>query len=195
MAEWPSREMAARLVAPAFTEEDFNSNDGMQTAIFGPIFWASIHLVSFNYPVHPTPADRERHRRWLLATGDVLPCRYCRENFASNVERAGGFDDAFESRDALSRFCHRLHAEVSRMLGKEGPPVSYEQLREQYEGFRSRCVVGADRVGAERGCTVPKHEGAKGRCVLKVIPREATCEGFEVDEACRVRVRRPFETR
>lgn len=37
-----------------FTEEDYKSGDGMQTAIFGPVFWTAIHLVSFNYPLNPT---------------------------------------------------------------------------------------------------------------------------------------------
>ena len=42
-----------------FTENDYNSNDGMMTSIWGPPLWHSLHTISFNYPVQPTETQKK----------------------------------------------------------------------------------------------------------------------------------------
>ena len=37
-----------------FNKQDYESGDGMLTSVWGPLFWHSIHTMSFNYPVRPT---------------------------------------------------------------------------------------------------------------------------------------------
>ena len=44
-----------------FTEEDFNSGDGFQTSVWGPITWTSLHIISFNYPVAPSEDDKKTY--------------------------------------------------------------------------------------------------------------------------------------
>ncbi len=173
-----------------FTEEDYMSNDGMQTAIFGPLFWGAIHMVSFNYPVHPTDEQKKAYHDWLMATGNVLPCRYCRDNFKENV-RCASMSDDYESRDTFSRFCYRLHQKVNEMLKKKTNP-SFEEVRDMYEGFRSRCLTSEQKASLEHenkelGCVIPKHDGTKGKCVIAVVPRDTITETFRVDEKCRLR--------
>ena len=193
--QWPA-ERAARWIkygSDTFTEEDYRSGDGMQTAIFGPVFWTAIHLVSFNFPVSPTSTQKHQYKNWLLATGDVLPCRYCRENFAKNIETvlAGrSLDSVFESRDAFSRFCHNLHEQVNAMLGKDCDRT-FEDVRDMYEGFRSRCLTKNQEAALlqsqkEKGCLQEKHTGTKGKCVLQIIPRDVQCDALSVSKECRV---------
>ena len=174
-----------------FSEEDYMSGDGIQTAIFGPVFWAAIHMVSFNYPVHPTAQQKQDYKDWLLATGNVLPCKYCRDNFTKNIEAAGlHCSDVFASRATFSRFCYDLHAEVNRMLGKP-TPMSFEAVRDMYEGFRSRCLTSAQKRRLEEekkelGCVAPAHDGTKGKCVISIIPRSTPCHSsFQVSEKCK----------
>ena len=64
-----------------FTEEDFNSGDGFQTSVWGPITWTSLHIISFNYPVAPSEDDRETNTNWLVGVGSRLPCGARRKNF------------------------------------------------------------------------------------------------------------------
>lgn len=173
-----------------FTDDDYMSNDGMQTAIFGPLFWSAIHMVSFNYPVHPTDEQKTAYREWLMATGNVLPCRYCRENFEENVRHVSTPND-YDSRDTFSRFCYRLHKKVNDMLKKE-TTCSFEDVRDMYEGFRSRCLTSEQKTQLEKekkelGCVVPKHDGTKGKCVIAVVPRDTVIDTFRVDENCRLR--------
>lgn len=175
-----------------FTEDDYLSNDGMQTAIFGPLFWGAIHMASFNYPVKPTVAQKQAYYDWLMATGNVLPCRYCRDNFKENVKCVSTSED-YNSRDTFSRFCYRLHKKVNEMLQKSSATPSFEEVRDMYEGFRSRCLSGEQQARLvndkkELGCIAPKHDGTKGKCVIAVVPRETVAETFRVDEKCRLRL-------
>ena len=191
-AQLPLEQDAQVCIRPqrVFTDNDYASNDGIQTAIFGPIFWAAIHMISFNYPTAPSNAQKHEYRNWLLATGQILPCKYCRDNFQTNIQRASQKGD-FESRDAFSRLCYRLHDEVNKTLGKESP-ASYAEVRDMYEGFRSRCLTEQQKrelqaAQQELGCVAAMHEGTKGKCVISVVPRNTPAETFSVSESCRLR--------
>ena len=37
-----------------FSDDDYNSGDGMLTSIWGPGMWHYLHTISFNYPNNPT---------------------------------------------------------------------------------------------------------------------------------------------
>ena len=190
--QWPAQIALERFEKQAvqairFDEKDYNSGDGFQTAIFGPVFWTSIHLVSFNYPVNPKDEDKERHRTWLHATGSVLPCRHCRDNFETNIKTASKPND-YDSRELFSRFCYRLHDEVNKMLGKKSS-ITYTELRRMYEGFRSRCLTESEKrslsvAGKEFGCIRPIATGIKGKTVLTIVPRDMQTETFQVSEEC-----------
>lgn len=189
--QWVAERVLKKLKSfEVFDAEDYQSNDGMQTAIFGPVFWMALHLISFNYPMRPTEVQKKQYKRYIEATGDVLPCRYCRENFRSNYERASQPED-FDSREHLSQFVYRLHEEVNKMLNKPSG-MSFEDVRELYEGFRSRCLSPDEKAkilaqSYELGCKEPKHAGTKGKCVVTIVPRERTKESLVVDHACRLR--------
>lgn len=194
--QWPS-EKAARWIrygTDTFTEEDYRSGDGMQTAIFGPVFWTAIHLVSFNYPVNPTDQQKGQYKSWLLATGNVLPCRYCRDNFVKNIETTldgRSLGSVFESRDSLSRFCHALHEQINKMLKKDCERT-FEEVRDMYEGFRSRCLTASQEAALlktqkERGCVHEKHSGTKGKCILQIVPRDLKCDALSVSSECQIR--------
>lgn len=192
---WAADEAVKKLEATRhpnkiiFSKEDYNSNDGMQTAIFGPVFWSAIHMVSFNYPVCPTDEQKMDYKNWLMATGKVLPCLYCRQNFEKNVQQATHGDD-FDSRDKFSKFCYRLHAEVNRMLNKP-TNISFDEVRDIYEGFRSRCLTEKQKrklesENKELGCVVPKHDGTKGKVCISIVPRNSPLETFSVAQTCRI---------
>jgi len=187
-AAWPATSAASRLVLRNSNSTIYNSNEGILTAIFGPIFWTALHLVSFNFPVTPTREQQNDYRNWFLSTGKVLPCVYCRNAFLANAEEAGfGTQNVFASRDAFSRFCFRMHAVVNSNLGK--PNVdTFEQVRHRYEAFRAQCAPATQvRASIEQGCVEPLHKKAKGRCVINVVPQStAVTSSVVVDPQCRL---------
>ena len=168
-----------------FESSEYKSGDGMQTAIFGPVLWTYIHLVSFNYPNKPNDAQKQDHEAWLHSIGKSIPCKYCRDNFEANMREAKFCADVFENRETFSRFCYDLHAVVNKMLHKQ-TPYTFEQIRNKYEGFRARCVADPEATG-ELGCTIPMYKGTKAKSRIEIIPRSLETDGLCVSDECIIR--------
>lgn len=176
-----------------FKKKEFNSGDGMVTSIWGPSYWHILHTMSFNYPIKPTCDDKKNYKNLILNLKNVLPCKYCRINLIKNFNTLPLRECDLKDRKSFSKYVYDLHELVNDMLGKKSG-LSYEDVRERYEHFRSRCTK--DDVSKkifkqnktfkrtkEKGCTEPL-VGKKAKCVLKIVPQEDKCNTFEVDKKC-----------
>ena len=201
-----SRAGMMQLVPPrtkkvrAFTKKDFHSGDGMLTTVWGPSMWHFMHTMSFNYPVTPTQEQKRHYMEFILNLRNVLPCKYCRMNLTNNLATRPLRMCNMESRDTFSRFIYDLHETVNKLLGKKSG-LSYCDVRERYEHFRSRCTQDApkvfnfkdfykNRTGTrkkgtkhEKGCTEPLY-GKKAKCVISIVPQEGKVPTFSVDDQC-----------
>ena len=122
-----------------FSKKDFSSGDGMMTKIWGPLQWTFLHTMSFNYPVNPTIEDKKHYRDYVLNLRYILPCKYCRINLANNFKKKPLQMCHMASRDTFSRYIYDLHETVNKMLHKKSN-LTYCDVRERYEHFRSRCT-------------------------------------------------------
>jgi hypothetical protein len=80
------------------------------------------------------------------------------------------------------------------MLGKRSG-LSYSDVRERYEHFRSRCHLDPNNPlekekedetpdkKSELGCTEPVY-GEKSKCILKIVPHSSQDETFTIDDKC-----------
>jgi len=152
----------------------------MLTSIWGPPLWHTLHIMSFNYPVHPTEATKANYRGFILSLQHVLPCGKCRENIVRNLEEMPLSDADLANRDAFSRLVHALHDHINKMLSKP-PGPSYTAVRDRYEAFRARCSKPAP---GEKGCTRAAR-GRKAKCVMRIVPHDDTCATFKVDRRCK----------
>lgn len=174
-----------------FSEKDYNSSNGMSTGIWGPLIWSSLHIISFNYPVAPTYADKKNYKTWLLSFEKTLPCCYCRNNFRKNLKSAGFNDKVFDSRDSFSRFIYKLHNCVNVMLGKK-IFFNYEYVRDLYENFRSGCsekektefIKLNNSNKLEKNCNSSLY-GVKSRSMIKIVPNNIKGNSIIVDKACK----------
>lgn len=123
-----------------FKKRDYDSGDGMLTSVWGPGMWHFLHTTSFNYPVSPTPQDKLHYRNFILSLQHILPCKYCRMNLHNNFKTFPLQICHMKNRESFSRYVYRLHEIVNKMLGKSSK-LSYCDVRERYEHFRSRCTV------------------------------------------------------
>ena len=123
-----------------FKKNDYNSGDGMVVNIWGPAAWHFIHTMSFNYPVEPTIANKKHYRDFIYNLRNVLPCKYCRMNLEKNFKRLPLTEKDMKDRETFSRYIFNLHELVNKMLGKKSG-LTYCEVRERYEHFRSRCTV------------------------------------------------------
>jgi hypothetical protein len=71
------------------------------------------------------------------------------------------------------------------MLNKKSD-LTYEEVRNTYENFRSRCVKDIKKKTMkkkESGCTKPLY-GKKAKCLLRIVPQEEKEQPFHVDSQC-----------
>jgi len=154
-----------------FKKGDFYSGDGFLTTVWGPAVWHTLHTISFNYPVSPSIEQKKRYRNFVLPlTMKVM-----------------------ESRDTFSRYIYNLHELINRMLKKKSN-LTYCDVRERYEHFRSRCVdekpkvfkyseIKTQKNRKEKGCTEPLY-GKKARCILNIVPQDEKGQSIQIDKKC-----------
>ena len=178
-----------------FKKKDYFSGDGMLTTIWGPSMWHYLHTMSFNYPVNPSKEDKKHYRDFILNLQNVLPCKYCRQNLKTNFKANPLTMSDMENRDSFSRYIYKLHETVNKLLGKKSG-LSYCDVRERYEHFRSRCTDDKPKIlkltsssktlkkkAKEKGCTEPLY-GKKAKCIIKIVPQEEKCKTLQIDKKC-----------
>ena len=105
-----------KLKRHVFEYTDFNSGDGMLTAVWGPGMWHYLHTMSFNYPVKPTNADKKNYRDFVLSLKNTLPCGKCRGNLKQNFKMLPLKMAQMESRETFSKYIYELHEIFNNML-------------------------------------------------------------------------------
>jgi hypothetical protein len=175
-----------------FKKGDFYSGDGFLTTVWGPTFWHTLHTISFNYPVNPTDEQKQQYRDYILSLQHILPCGACRTNLKTNMKHLPLNMSAMKSRDTFSRYIYNLHELVNKMLKKKSN-LTYCDVRERYEHFRSRCVDEKPKVfkyseiktrkNKEKGCTEPLY-GKKARCILNIVPQNEKGQSIQIDKKC-----------
>jgi hypothetical protein len=175
-----------------FKKSDYTSGDGMITATWGPPMWHYLHTMSFNYPVTPTAEDKKHYRDFIINLQYVLPCKYCRINLKTNLKQMPITSTVMANRESFSRYVYELHELVNKMLKKKSN-LSYCDVRERYEHFRSRCTEEKPilfkyqklktRKQKEKGCTEPLY-GKKSKCIISIVPQDKKGDSIQIDKKC-----------
>lgn len=171
-----------------YTTDDYNSGDGMLTAVWGPAMWHFLHTMSFNYPVNPSQEDKQNYMGFVKSLVYVLPCKYCRMNLKDNFKKMPITLDSMKSRESFSRYIYDLHEHVNKMLNKKSG-LSFEEVQERYEHFRARCLGNQPvskiltKSKSAKGCTEPLF-GKKSKCLIKIVPIEKKSPTFEINKQC-----------
>jgi hypothetical protein len=186
-----------------YSENDYNSGDGMLTTVWGPSMWHYLHIMSFNYPINPTKADKKHYRDFIINLQYVLPCKYCRQNLTNNLKKLPLTMNTMLNRDSFSRYVYELHEHINDML-KKPSNLTFEEVRDRYEHFRSRCTdppkvfeLNVTELSKEmdktqdkpqdktqeKGCTEPLY-GKKSKCIIKIVPQEEKGASFQMDKKC-----------
>lgn len=201
-----SKPKSKTFSSKTFSKQDYSSSDGFLTTVWGPMLWSYLHTMSFNYPTEPTSDNKKHYRDFVLNLRHVMPCKYCRMNLAKNLKDLPLTVDHMKNRETFSRYIYNLHELVNKMLNKKSG-LTYDDVRDRYENFRSRCTIEKRgpsseitredkvpidnkelakpnaKVPLEKGCTVPLY-GKKAKCVIKIVPQEEKQETFQMDKKC-----------
>jgi len=175
-----------------FKKKDFYSGDGFMTSIWGPPQWHMLHTISFNYPTEPTLKEQINYRNYILSLQNVLPCKFCRKNLRTNLKQLPLTMADMKNRNTFSRYIYELHELVNKMLHKKSA-LTYCDVRERYEHFRSRCTTETPTIfkfsklkrskKREQGCTEPLY-GKKARCILNIVPQENKGQSIQIHDKC-----------
>ena len=174
-----------------FTKKHYNSGDGMLTTVWGPAIWHYLHTMSFNYPTNPSKEDKNNYKNFIYNLRNVLPCKYCRINLTNNFKKKPLQMCHMKNRETFSRYIYELHELVNKML-KKTSNLTYCDVRERYEHFRSRCTEEQPKIfkfkkiqtrKKEKGCTEPLY-GKKSKCVINIVPQEDKTKTFQMDKKC-----------
>lgn len=191
-----TRKNKTRKFKKTYSSDDFNSNDGMLTTVWGPSLWHTLHIISFNYPVKPTKKEKTQYKNFITNLKYVLPCGKCRKNLPKNLKSIPLNNKALKNREGFSRWMFELHEQVNKMLNKKSG-LTYDQVRERYEHFRARCSKNIERktklmimkrrrtrkINKEKGCTEPLF-GEKSKCIIKIVPKKEKVPTFQMDKQC-----------
>lgn len=182
-----------------FTKKNYMSGDGMLTTVWGPSMWHYLHTMSFNYPVKPTEEDKKNYKNFILSLQHVLPCKYCRINLKNNLKNNPIKPCHMKNRETFSRYIYELHEIINKMLNKKSN-LTYCDVRERYEHFRSRCTDDIETIKnekklfkfqkskskkgrKEKGCTEPLY-GKKAKCIINIVPQEQKGKTINIDSKC-----------
>lgn len=145
---------------------DFDSPNGFQTAVWGPLLWTVMHMISFNFPVKPTLKQKKEYMTFFESLADVLPCGSCRKSYSNFIYNDPNIKinlGRFKDRETLGKWVFDLHNKVNKKLGYP-QKRSFECTRSFYEKFRANCTK--DKTG----CITPMR-GAKKRSIVTIMPR------------------------
>ena len=174
-----------------YTKEDYSSNDGMLTTVWGPSLWHTLHTMSFNYPVNPTEKNKREYKQFIYGLRCTLPCGKCRKNLKKNLKDLPLTRKDLKNRESFSRWMYKLHELINKMLHKKSN-LTYDQVRDRYEDFRSRCTFGEKKKKKTRrkkkkkkedGCTKPLY-GKKSKCLIRIVPSDNKAKTLKVDKKC-----------
>merc|ERR1711912_199395 len=90
-------------------------------------------------PEKHSKENKKYYKEFIINLQYTLPCKYCRINLKNNFKAHPIKSCHLKDRDSFSRYVYKLHEIVNKMLNKKSN-LSYCDVRERYEHFRSRCT-------------------------------------------------------
>jgi hypothetical protein len=102
----------------------------MDPKIWGPFLWYIMHIISFNYPVHPSYADKRIYHDFYVNFKDLIPCSTCRKHYNQNLH-INPITPALDNRSDLVRWVIQMHNLVNISLGK--PTMTVQEVLTAYK--------------------------------------------------------------
>lgn len=90
---------------------------GMGPAIWGPLFWKTMHIVSLGYSLTPTSEEQEGVAAFYESLTTAIPCPICKHHYAHFLKEMP-VRNAVQNRDTLIEWVFEIHNKVNTELGK-----------------------------------------------------------------------------
>lgn len=114
----------------------------MNTKFWGPPGWKFLHTLTFNYPINPSEKQKKLYKTYFELTGDILPCKYCRQSYKKFIKKLP-IDDYLNCREDIIKWLYNIHNMVNDKLRKQGNMIpqdpSIKNFCKKYEKHRAKC--------------------------------------------------------
>ena len=113
----------------------------MNTKLWGPSAWVTIHSFAFEYPLKPNSVDKERYKKFYTDLQYVLPCIHCRQSYGEFLKILP-LDNYLETRLQLAYWTYLVHDQVNKKLsnqsGKKIKSPTFINVVNKYEKMRAK---------------------------------------------------------
>lgn len=97
---------------------------GMSPAVWGPIFWTTMHIVSLGYPQKPSEEEKAGAAAFYNSLASVIPCPICKTHYRKFL-KSTPVETALNNRHDLIHWVFDLHNNVNTQLGK--PKITFQE--------------------------------------------------------------------
>lgn len=118
---------------------------GMSPAVWGPIFWSTMHIVSLGYPSKPTEEEKAGAAAFYNSLATMIPCPICKTHYKRFLAQTP-VESATATRHDLIHWVYELHNNVNAELGK--PRISFQAY-----------VAHMQSLAAAQNTTLPSSSG------------------------------------
>jgi hypothetical protein len=105
---------------------------GMPPAVWGPILWTTMHIVTLGYSETPTEHEQKAAIEFFESLVYMIPCPICKEHYKMILEKHP-VAEAVKSRSDLANWVFMIHNKVNEQLGK--PQFTMEQYLQNLQVF------------------------------------------------------------
>jgi Erv1 / Alr family len=95
----------------------------MDTTVWGPFMWKTIHHIALSYPSPPAPEERRAYRAFFENLHEVIPCKVCAANYRQHLKELPVSEFLVDAFSLFSWTVH-MHNLVNKMNGKAEWSVS-----------------------------------------------------------------------
>jgi hypothetical protein len=86
--------------------------------IWGPDYWAFLHLLSTKYPNNSNPSDIKMMDNLIKSIYYILPCLKCAKHFKKNIKKFPLESNDLKSKDNLIKWFINFHNIINMSLNK-----------------------------------------------------------------------------
>jgi hypothetical protein len=107
----------------------------MPPEVWGPIYWATIHITALSYPEQPSYPQKRAAKEFFKSLAELIPCPMCRKHYSVHLKSLP-IEPHLDNRTDLVEWTLKLHNKVNVDLGK--PTYTREQFLKAYEDMCQR---------------------------------------------------------
>jgi hypothetical protein len=112
---------------------DSGRHIALPPAVWGPIFWNTIHIVALGYSITPTDEEKKAAKQFYESLTYVIPCPICRVHYKSHLEELP-VDAALGGRSDLIEWTWKIHNRVNEELGK--PQITIDKFLDHISSLK-----------------------------------------------------------